>query len=329
MMNFRDLVRLLGDGEYRSGEELGERLGVSRTAIWKQLKKLEGLGVTLEAVRGRGYRVSPPIELLDGSEIVGKLPHAARRRLARLFVEMQLDSTNSFLLNRFSQGAGHAEVCFAEQQTSGRGRRGRRWETPLGGGLTFSLGWRFDSPAAHLQGLSLSVGVVIAQALASQGVDIELKWPNDLLLRRGDGELAKLGGVLIELQGDAEGPCEVVIGIGLNVLCAPKLEGGKGLPSGCLGEVNRGLSRNAVAAVLIEHLTAMLERFGSEGFEPWRSRWNQLHALSGCAVNVTLGEGGYLATALDVDSNGNLRVREGDTIRTLAGGEITLRPLSD
>ena len=125
-MTIGNLMRLLSDGEVHSGEQLGEALGVSRAAVWKQLKKLEALGVELVAVKGRGYRLAHPLEPLDGAKIVERLPADARHLLARLFVEDQLPSSNEYLRERFSQGAGHGEVCFVELQTAGRGRRGRR-----------------------------------------------------------------------------------------------------------------------------------------------------------------------------------------------------------
>ncbi|WP_338061213.1 biotin--[acetyl-CoA-carboxylase] ligase [Kushneria phosphatilytica] len=179
-MNVRDLVRVLSDGQFHSGEQLGEAFGVSRTAIWKQLQKLETLGIVLEAVRGRGYRIAQPLELLDGGRIVAGLSRESRQQLSRLFIESQLESTNTFLLERFAQGAGHAEVCVAEVQTAGRGRRGRTWHGRWGAGIHFSLGWRFDSGVAAIEGLSLALGVRMAELLDPLGVDVRLKWPNDL-----------------------------------------------------------------------------------------------------------------------------------------------------
>jgi len=163
-MTIGNLMRLLSDGEVHSGEQLGEALGVSRAAVWKQLKKLEALGVELVAVKGRGYRLAHPLEPLDGAKIVERLPADARHLLARLFVEDQLPSSNEYLRERFSQGAGHGEVCFVELQTAGRGRRGRVWSTPWGQSLMVSMGWRFESGINALEGLSLAVGVVVSQA---------------------------------------------------------------------------------------------------------------------------------------------------------------------
>ncbi len=211
-MTIGNLMRLLSDGEVHSGEQLGEALGISRAAVWKQLKKLEALGVEVVAVKGRGYQLSQRLEPLEGAKIVERLPAQARHHLARLFVEDQLPSSNEYLRQRFEQGAGHGEVCLVELQTAGRGRRGRVWSTPWGQSLMLSLGWRFESGIAVLEGLSLAVGVVVAQVLEQHGVAPKLKWPNDILLsEQGDGpgdELGKLAGILIEVTGDAAGPAK-------------------------------------------------------------------------------------------------------------------------
>ncbi|WP_025733363.1 biotin--[acetyl-CoA-carboxylase] ligase [Carnimonas nigrificans] len=328
-MDLRELISLLNGESYRSGEELGERFGVSRTAVWKQLKKLDALGVELDAVRGRGYRLKRPVEILDGKRMVERLSREGRRRLSRLFVELEIDSTNTLLLGRFKHGAGHQEVCFAERQTASRGRRGRSFEVALGSGLTFSLGWRFECAASALEGLSLAAGVAVAEALAAYNVDLMLKWPNDLLQRNAAGELEKVGGILVELQGDAEGPCDVVIGIGINVFDAPSLPPGQGLPAGYMAAQGGSLSRNALASSLIESIGAMLESFAVEGFGPWQQRWNQLNALAGEKITVYTGGTSYAAEAGGVDERGILEVVTDSGVRRLAGGEVTLRPLHE
>lgn len=324
-MDFRKLIQLLSDGNFHSGEQLGETLGVSRTAIWKQLRKLETLGVQVEGIRGQGYRLSQPIELLDGPRIVSQLSSVARHALSRLFVETSLDSTNSYVLRRFSQQAGHGEVCFAEMQVSGRGRRGRQWVTSLGQGLCMSLGWRFETSASHLEGLSLAIGVEVARTLEALGVPIRLKWPNDLLVEQPDGEMHKLGGVLVELRGDVNGPCEIVAGLGLNVHEAPSLDTLPQPVSAIAAYASEPISRNAIAANLVSRLLPMFERFEYEGFMPWKDAWNHYNAY--CNVNINVVQGGvkWKGTALGVDDNGNLDViRDGKQCR-LSGGEISIR----
>lgn len=325
-MGIGDLIRLLGDGNTHSGQELGDTLGVSRTAVWKQLKKLEAMDLPLEAVKGRGYRLIESLDSLDGRWIVSQLAADPRRRLHRLFIEDVLDSTNTFLRDRFRQGAGHAEVCLAESQTAGRGRRGKSWSTSWGRSLIFSLGWRFEGGVVALEGLSLAVGVALAELLEQEGAEVALKWPNDVLLRV-DGEWRKLAGILLEVTGDVEGPCEVVIGIGLNVGLSESGRLAAGQPAGALTDVlTPPPSRNTLAAGLIESLLTLLPAFERTGFPAWQQAWNARHAYAGRHVRVHQGRQDYEAEAQGVDSSGNLLVALDGETRALTGGEISIRP---
>lgn len=323
-MTIGELIRLLSDGDYHSGEQLGERLGVSRTAVWKQLKKLEAMDIALEAVKGRGYRLAVPLELLDGPSIIAALPHETRRHLVRLFVEETLSSTNLFLRERFIQGAGHAEICLSESQNAGRGRRGRSWVSPWGRGLLLSVGWRFEGGAAALEGLSLAVGVVMAQVLEKYELNVALKWPNDVLMVGGDG-LGKLAGILLELSGDVEGPCEVVVGVGLNVMLPESLRSQLDQPAAAVADQAPHVSRNILAAELIEALLSLLVRFEQTGFGSWQEAWNQRNVHVGREVDVIQGTRHYVAVVEGVDETGNLQVRRGEDMLRLVGGEISLR----
>ncbi|CAM3814146.1 biotin--[acetyl-CoA-carboxylase] ligase [Vreelandella rituensis] len=324
-MTIGNLMRLLSDGKVHSGEQLGEALGISRAAVWKQLKKLEGLGIELQAVKGRGYSLVQRLEPLEGADIVSRLPSEARRHLVRLFVEDQLPSSNEYLRQRFTQGAGHGEVCLVEWQTAGRGRRGRAWTTPWGQSLMLSLGWRFEGGVTALEGLSLAVGVAVAQVLESHGVFPKLKWPNDVLLPDAEGRLAKLAGILIEVVGDAAGPCEVVVGMGMNLSLPESLRASIEQPVTALHDHLPMLSRNQLAAEVLAALLALLADFEASGFAGWQQAWNQRHAYADVPVKVIQGAQVTEAVAGDVDETGNLWVNEGGRERRLAGGEISVR----
>ncbi|MGJ7458361.1 biotin--[acetyl-CoA-carboxylase] ligase [Halomonas sp. RA08-2] len=324
-MTIVDLIRLLSDGEFHSGEQLGERLGVSRAAVWKQLRKLEALGIVMEAVKGQGYRLAEPLELLDGARIVAGLSRESRGLLTRLFVEETLPSSNAFLRERFDQGAGHGEVCLVEQQSAGRGRRGRTWSTPWGRSLMLSLGWRVESGVTALEGLSLAAGVVLAQVLERHGVAPRLKWPNDVLLAGPGGDLGKLAGILVEVTGDTAGPCTVVIGMGINVDLPPAFRKGLDQPAAAIHDQAPGLSRNELAVELVEGLLALMGNFEKEGFAVWQAAWNERHAFAGHEVDVVRGQQREQAVAEGVDAAGNLLVRQQGERRRLSGGEISLR----
>ena len=204
------ILRLLSDGEFHSGEVLAAQLGVSRASIWNALRDIELWGIELYKVRGRGYQMPIPIEWYEYEKIA---PHLARQaEQLQLQILDVAESTNSLLLKSIVQGEGHGRCLVVEMQTHGRGRRGRSWQSALGGSLSFSVLWQFNVGVSQLSGLSLAVGVALARALRELGVsDIQLKWPNDVL-----HGYHKLGGVLIELQGDALGPSATVVGVGLN-----------------------------------------------------------------------------------------------------------------
>ncbi|MDR5907259.1 biotin--[acetyl-CoA-carboxylase] ligase [Franzmannia qiaohouensis] len=323
-MTIGDLIRLMRDGEFHSGEQLGERLGVSRTAVWKQLKKLEAMDVPLEAVKGLGYRLATPLELLDGAGIVAQLPRSSRTSLSRLIIEESVPSTNAYLRERFEQGAGHGEVCLAESQSAGRGRRGRGWESPWGRGLMLSVGWRFEGGANVLEGLSLAVAVVVAEVLERHGLVVALKWPNDVLLETRDG-LAKLAGILLEVSGDLAGPCEVVVGLGLNVDLSAEVRAGIDQPVAAVHDVAPEASRNQLAAELVAGLLDLLSRYEQEGFAAWQPAWSRRHAYADREIEVIQRDGRYVARVEGIDGAGNLLVRHAGEQRRLAGGEISVR----
>lgn len=225
--------------------------------------------------------------------IAALLPPEARRWFD-LRVAESTGSTNADLL-RDCAHLPSGTVLAAEHQTAGRGRRGRAWIAPPGANLTFSVLWKFRSHAAALSGLSLAVGVAVARAITRCGAaGVALKWPNDVLARRGE-DWAKLGGILIELKtgadaapetGDVSGSTSAVIGIGINVdLGAAALPVGQ--PATDLRALGCDVTRNALLAALLEQLGAVLPQFALHGFAPLAPEWNQLHAWRGQAVQLT------------------------------------------
>ncbi|MGB1142587.1 MAG: biotin--[acetyl-CoA-carboxylase] ligase, partial [Halioglobus sp.] len=286
------LLPLLADGEFRSGQDLADALGVSRTAVWKRLNKLaEECGLEVESVKGRGYRIPGGIDLLQAEVIRDNLASRASALLSDLQVFDTVDSTNAEILRRLAQGAGSGVsglVCTAESQSAGRGRRGRTWVSPYASNIYLSLGWEFSQGAAVLEGMSLAVGVAVARALAACGVkDATLKWPNDIL-HNG----AKLGGILLEMTGDASGACQVVVGIGLNVAMPPAAAGDIDQAWTDLRAIcaDSPPSRNQLLTQLLNELLPLLADFESTGFAPWRDEWQALDAFADERVVLSSGE---------------------------------------
>lgn len=313
------LVRLLADGAFHSGAELGAALGISRSAVWKALDGLDALGVALERVPRRGYRVAGGIDLHDAEAIRAALPAPARELLADLQVLAEVDSTNEFLKAAPALPPGRGSCCLAELQTGGRGRLGRTWVSPFARNLYLSVAWEFDGGIAVLEGLSLAVGVAVRRALGALGaVDIGLKWPNDLL-REG----AKLGGILVEVTGDPEGVCRAVVGIGVNVAMPAVAAAGIDQPWRDLRDL--GVRRDALAAAVLGELLPLLREFPGQGFGAYREEWEAAHAHRGRRVALGMGQQRVEGIAVGVDQRGALGIRCADGLRWFSGGEVSLR----
>lgn len=316
-----DLLRLLADARLRSGADLARNLGATPAAIQAALRELEGLGLDLVRARGRGYRLAGPYEFLDAAAVSAQLG----ARAAHFGLEL-LDacaSTNTLLLERARANAPSGSVIACELQIAGRGRRGNRWQSGLGGSLTFSLLWRFSRGAAGLSGLSLAVGVAVARALASLDIQgVQLKWPNDLL-HAG----RKLGGILIELQGEAAGPCAAVIGIGLNVRLHPALRDAIAQAVTDVASISRQLpSRNRLLAATLTELAQVLEQFTEHGFAPLREEWVSRHAHQGKPVTLSSGDGkSVVGRAAGVAKDGALLLETAHGLERCVSGELSLR----
>jgi BirA family biotin operon repressor/biotin-[acetyl-CoA-carboxylase] ligase len=301
-----------------SGAALARELGLTRAAIWKRVQSLREAGIDIDAHPARGYALRVPVELLDAAAIEAALPPAAREQLASLEIEFETGSTQRQAQRTPPPDRG-ARVHFAERQTAGRGRRGRAWHSPLAANLYLSVARRFAGGFAALSGLSLAVGVAVAEALHASGYpQVELKWPNDLV---AGGR--KLGGILIELRGEAQGPCDAVIGIGLNVRMPPGADIGQ--PWTDLSSLAPPPGRNALAAALLGALLPALEAFERDGLAAFAARWDALDALRGRAVRILDGGREHDGIALGVDAQGALRVRHDDGERRWHGGEVSVR----
>jgi BirA family biotin operon repressor/biotin-[acetyl-CoA-carboxylase] ligase len=319
------VIRQLADGELHSGAALAERLGISRAAVWKAVHKAgEVLDLQVRSVRGRGYCLSAPLELLDPELILSAISHERRRQIARLDLYDDIDSTNSHLLREAQAGASAGTLCLAERQTAGRGRHGRTWVSPFGTNIYLSLLWRYPFGPGDLGGLSLAAGAAVAGVLRAEGVrDIGLKWPNDVLWRR-----RKLAGLLLEVAGEAQGPSLVVVGLGLNT----RLPGDQGAkidqPWADLDSVPGlvGNSRNRLAALLAESLIGVLDRFGRDGLAPFLPWWERFDLYRGEPVEIRMGDRTTAGIHAGVTSQGALKLDREGVVETYQAGEISLRP---
>jgi len=322
-VTFRAL-RLLSAEGYCSGEQLANSLGMSRTGVWRALHDLEAVGVKLLRRRGRGYRLSVPIDWLDPAQVrhhLGKLAGAYELRVVDI-----LESTNTTLLQEAVAGAAGGSMLAAEFQTRGRGRRGRAWHAGLGGAIMFSVLWRFEQGAGFLAGLGLAVGIALVRALRSLGLeDAMLKWPNDLLLQH-----RKLAGTLVEIQGDVLGPSLAVIGVGINFRLDTLTR--ERVDQAVTDLVSAGVQydRNRVLGEVLVHLAQVLSAFRAAGFGPLRDEWGSYHVYAERPVSVRLPDGSQEeGTVAGVGDDGALLLQTAAGLRRFHSGEVSLRAAGD
>ncbi len=316
-----DLLAILADGRFHSGRALGEQLGVSRSAVWKQIRQVEALGIEVYSVKGRGYRIPGGLDLLSVESLRAQLGDSVNACLAPISLVHSIPSTNAAAMQAMYED-GHGALYLTEQQTAGRGRRGRSWVSPFASNLCFSLTWQFNRGAAALEGLSLAVGVALLRGLKQLGVDdVEVKWPNDLLWRG-----RKLAGVLLEMSGDASGDCYVVIGIGINVKLPQAQAVAIDQPWVDLNQiVSPAPSRTVLLASLLTALVPVLEQFSEQGFAPFMAEWQSANAFADQPVNLLLGPRQVQGVCRGVNESGALLVEHAGELGAFHGGEVSVR----
>jgi BirA family transcriptional regulator, biotin operon repressor / biotin---[acetyl-CoA-carboxylase] ligase len=322
------LLHALADGRTHSGEELARSFGVTRAAIWKQVDRLADWGLDVKAAPGVGYRLARGLDLLDAGALSAALEPDVAGRISKLEVFTELDSTNRRLLGA-PPPVGKLDVCIAEFQTTGRGRRGRRWIAPLGSGICLSVGWQFAGMPAQPAALTLAVGVAVRRVLARvAGLTIALKWPNDLVF-----DERKLGGILLELTAEAHGGVHVVAGLGLNVALPPPLLAAlSDWPRGAIDlETALGKApppRTVLAAALVNELAELTADYPTQGFAAYRAEWRAADFLRGRAVRIDEPAGPLFGTALGIDGDGALLVEtEARQRRRVVAGDVSARSL--
>ena len=312
------VLALLSDNEFHSGEELGAALGVTRAAVWKKLKKLEAIGVTVHSVKGRGYRLPAPVELLSEEALrENGVPNDIAIKLA-----FETESTNSDAKQYISQGHTLPVVISVERQTQGKGRRGRQWESGVAKNITFSFAWRFDNGPNVVEGLSLAVGVAVARVLKKAGIpNPGLKWPNDVQV---DGQ--KICGILLEMVADQD-VCHVIIGVGLNVEMDDGFMTHVDQPwTDLVSRLKSRPSRNFILAELTKELIDICQLFeDGNGMKHFQYQWQAYDVLFNQFVTVSTVSQQRQGIARGIDQKGALLLEENGELVALHGGEISVR----
>lgn len=316
------LLKLLGDGRFHSGQDLGDGLGVSRSAVWKQLQQMETeFNIKVHKVRGRGYKLETPISFLDADEIAASMGAVASWPV---IVHDSLGSTNATAVKLVGEQVAAPFIVLAERQTAGRGRRGRKWISPFGENIYYSLTLRIDGGMRQIEGLSLLVGLAVLKTLRAAGVQqAGLKWPNDVLVGQ-----RKIAGILLELIGDPADVCHVIIGVGINVNMTDATEVDQLWTSVRL-ETGLHVNRNRLAGELSSNIQAYLVEHQSKGFSAFRAEWESNHLWQGRAVDLLTGAHAVQGTVLGIDAQGALRLQVGGEERVFSGGELSLRLRDD
>jgi len=320
-MSVKALLATLSGGKFHSDEQLIVSLGITDEELGALVIELEQLGIVVKSDGHRGCQLEQEIGLLSKGAIGDSLTAESAALITELAVLDITDSTNVQAMAAAQKGKT-GFVCTAELQTAGRGRRGRAWASPYGSNIYLSVAWEFDGGASALEGLSLAVGVAVADALAVAGVEgVELKWPNDVLHCR-----RKLAGILVEVTGSMEGPCYVVVGIGLNVNMPVSAVAAIDQPWIDLRSiVGAQVERNHLLGLLLNELMPLLQGYESGGFSVYRDRWQALDAFAGQPVNIMYGQQRVAGTAMGVDDSGAIVLQTEGGVREFNGGEVSLR----
>ncbi|CNF64055.1 bifunctional biotin--[acetyl-CoA-carboxylase] ligase/biotin operon repressor BirA [Yersinia kristensenii] len=308
------LIGILADGAFHSGEQLGDMLGMSRAAINKHMLTIREWGLDVFTVPGKGYSLPAPIQLLDEQAILSYLP------AGQVAVLPVVDSTNQYLLDRISE-LKSGDACVAEYQQAGRGRRGRQWVSPFGANLYLSMFWRLEQGPAAAMGLSLVVGIVMAEVLHKLGAgQVRVKWPNDLYLND-----KKLAGILVELTGKTGDAAQLVIGAGINLTMRESTTNVISQDWINLQEAGVIIDRNKLTAELLSELRLAVVKFENEGLSAFISRWREMDNYLDRPVKLIIGNQEIFGIARGIDQQGALLLEQNGNIKPYIGGEISLR----
>jgi len=306
-----------GGADFISGATLSDKLGLSRTAVWKHVESLRKLGYTIEAQPARGYRLLQVPDRLTELEIA---PMLSTRDLGRTLHHFdELPSTNVKAFELAHEGALHGEVIIAELQTAGKGRRGRAWVSPAGKNLSISIILRPEIAPARAPELTLLAAVALAETISEAGVDAQIKWPNDVQV---DGR--KVAGILTELSADPERVHFVILGIGVNL--NTELEDFpaelRDVATSLLLVRKQHVPRALFTAALLTRLEVWLETWQAEGFEPVRAAWKKASSTLGQDVLVRSESSELRGVAEDIDASGALILNSGDVRHRILAGDV-------
>lgn len=319
-----EVLRLLREStEYISGQELCEKFSVSRTAVWKIMKQLKEEGYEIEAVQNRGYRLLTVPDILSKSEIESRLDGGWIGK--QVYFAEEVDSTNTWGKRLAEEGAPHGTLVVADEQTQGRGRRGRSWQSPKGTNISMTLILRPDLEPARASMLTIVMGLSVAQGLKELlKLPVQIKWPNDAVL---NGH--KLCGILTEMSAQIDYINYVVVGTGINVNLPEVPEELKDIATSLLIETGRRVNRAEVIGAVLRAFARNYESFLVAGdLTGLLNAYNEILANRDRQVRVLDPKEPYEGVALGINARGELLVRKADgSISEVYAGEVSVRGL--
>lgn len=326
-----EIIKLLNDSapEYVSGEELGRRFRLSRTAIWKHIKELRAEGYLIEASSRKGYRLLSSEDRINSYEIARDLGTTVVARDVQFFDT--IDSTNNHAKMLAAEGCSDGMTVIAGQQTSGRGRLGRDWASPPDKGIYITVVLRPDMAPAQTQVLTLAAAVATVEAISeSVGIHSGIKWPNDIVI---GGK--KVCGILLEMNSEADRVNYVVIGIGINFSQSadefPEEFRYRAISLKMAAEAQRlsepeALNKLSLIRSVLRKLDKAYLLLLNDRQEELLDLWRKYSVTIGKEVRFTLKDIEYTGTAADITSDGRLTVDCSDGIRrSLYSGEVSVR----
>jgi len=316
------LIKQLALGEFVSGQLIGEQLGISRAAISKHVRGLNEMGLDIFRVTGKGYRLAKPLVLLDKAEIIRQISPGSVVPIVD--VHGIIDSTNSYLQRRIPHQVKQGQVCVAEYQDAGRGRRGRQWVSPFGSHIYMSMYWCLEQGISAAMGLSVVTALAVSDAIKKRyQVDVELKWPNDIYV---GGK--KLAGILIDLEGQALEASHSVIGIGVNIKMPEQAATNIDQPwTDLQSNTDIKINRNQLLASIISCLQKRLNQHKESGIVTMLDDWFKHDVYLNKPVKLITGEKETLGICRGINNHGALLLEVDGQVKPIYGGEVSLRGL--
>jgi len=312
-------------GEWLSGEALSERLNVSRTTVWNQIKALLAEGYEVDSSPKKGYRLCFPPDILSPVEVGPGLTCKVFGQTDYLYYQ-ELDSTNNRARVLASEGYPEGTVVVADMQTAGRGRRGRSWYSPSNQGIYMSVILRPVLPLKEISRISLLTAVAVAETFEEElNLPARIKWPNDILIND-----KKVAGILSEAVTDMDGIEYIVVGIGMNINNQLQEFPGdfRTAATSARAEDARPVSRVKVLQGLLVRLESHYLDLLAGSFEGTLKKGKSLSVAIGQELRLDTINGFLVGKAIDIDENGFLLLRDqSGIVHTIISGEITILPL--